>query len=113
MNGRGKMPITKVITTSGARTSFSRVVTSGRAAHGDKVSVGCKIAVFNAAAVLEEFLSAVSQLAAACEDDLLEHCGEVEIGEGRVATCLLDHEEEVNEACKQALEASELEIVDE
>ena len=60
-------------------------------AHGDKVSAGCELAVYSAAVVLEELMAAIGHLAAACEDDLMKHCSEVEIGEGRVAECLLDH----------------------
>ena len=82
-------------------------------AHGDKVSVGCEVALWNAAAVLEEFVAAISHLASACKDDLVAHCGELEVGEGRVAGCLLEHKEEVSEACRQAIEATGLEVVEE
>ena len=49
-------------------------------AHGDKVSVGCEVALWEGAAVLEEFVAEVSHLVRACQDELVEHCGEVEIG---------------------------------
>lgn len=82
-------------------------------AHGDKLSGRCEYALFSAAAELEQFAAAVTHLATECHDDLLEHCAEVELGEGRVASCLLEHKEEVTEACRQAIEATELEVVDE
>ena len=82
-------------------------------AHGDKVSVGCEVALWEGAAVLEEFVAEVSHLVRACQDELVEHCGEVEIGEGRVASCLLEHQEKVGEDCRYAIEVTELEVVEE
>ena len=82
-------------------------------AHGDKLSGRCEYALYNAAAELEQFVDAVAQLAAACLDDLETHCAEVEMGEGRVASCLLKHKEEVTEACRLAIDAAELEVIDE
>ena len=58
-------------------------------------------------------MAAVAHLARECRDDLVEHCGEVEIGEGRVAGCLLEHKEGVSKACRQAIEATGLEVVEE
>lgn len=73
-------------------------------AHEDKISGRCQYALYEAAAQLEEFAAAVTHLAVACRDDLENFCAEVEIGEGRVGTCLLDHKAEVSEACSQAMD---------
>ena len=81
-------------------------------AHGDKLSGRCEYALYNAAGQLEQFALALTYLATECIDDLEEHCSEVELGEGRVATCLLEHKEEVTEACRLALDATELEVVE-
>ena len=56
---------------------------------------------------------AVAYVADSCWDDMVEHCGDVQMGEGRVATCLLDHKEDVSETCRQAMDDVELEVVDE
>ena len=61
---------------------------------------------------LEEFMNALAYLADSCWDDLVKHCSEVQMGEGRVAKCLLDHEGEVSAACKQAIKDVELEVVE-
>jgi hypothetical protein len=58
-------------------------------------------------------MNAVAYLADSCWDDLVKHCGEVQMGEGRVAKCLLDNEGEVSAACKQAMKDVELEVVEE
>jgi hypothetical protein len=39
-------------------------------------------------------------------------CSQVELGEGRVATCLLEHQDEVSDGCSQAMDDAGLEFVD-
>ncbi|MCU0304231.1 MAG: cysteine rich repeat-containing protein [Thermoanaerobaculales bacterium] len=82
-------------------------------AHEDKISGRCQYALYEAAAQLEAFASAVTHLAVECQDDLLKLCAEVELGEGRVGTCLLEHKTEVSEACRQAIDDVGLEKVEE
>lgn len=82
-------------------------------AHGDKISPRCEYALYEGAAALEHFANALTYLATQCHDDLVNHCAEVELGEGRVATCLLDHKAELTEACQQAIDDVELEVVEE
>ncbi len=81
-------------------------------AHGDKISARCEYGLYAAAAELEQFASALTHLAKACDDDLLKHCGEVAVGEGRVASCLLAHKDGVTEVCRQAMDDVELEVVE-
>jgi len=81
-------------------------------AHEDKLSGQCQWALYEAAVALEEFTMAVTHLAVECEDDLMTYCAEVEMGEGRVGTCLLEHKDEVSEACKQAIDDVGLEMAD-
>jgi hypothetical protein len=40
-----------------------------------------------------------------------EFCGEVEIGEGRVGLCLLEHKDQVSEQCSQAMDDVGMEAV--
>ena len=82
-------------------------------AHGDKISPHCEYALYEGAAALEQFAAAITYLATECHDDLLKFCGEVEMGEGRVGTCLLEHKAEVTEACSQAIDDTGLELVEE
>ena len=82
-------------------------------AHEDKLSGQCSWALYEAMDELEAFMNAVAYLAESCWDDIVEHCGEVQMGEGRVALCLLDHEGEVSPACKEAMNEVELEVIEE
>jgi hypothetical protein len=81
-------------------------------AHEDKLSGRCQWALYEGAAQLEQFAAAVTHLAIECRDDLLEFCAEVELGEGRVGTCLLEHKPEVTEACRQAIDDVGLEFAE-
>ena len=80
-------------------------------AHEDKLSGRCGWALYEGAAQLEQFANAVTHVANECWDDLVEHCSEVEMGEGRVASCLLEHKEDVSEGCGQAIDDVGLEVV--
>ena len=82
-------------------------------AHGDKISPRCEYALYEGAAALEQFAAALTHLATECHDDLLKFCGEVEVGEGRVGTCLLEHKADVTQPCSQAMDDTGLEVVEE
>ncbi|HSN56153.1 MAG TPA: cysteine rich repeat-containing protein [Candidatus Sulfomarinibacteraceae bacterium] len=82
-------------------------------AHQDKLSGQCEYALYEAAAALEDFAAAVTYLAESCIDDMEKFCGQVELGEGRVATCLVEHKAEVTDACRQAMDDVGLELVEE
>lgn len=81
-------------------------------AHEDKLSGRCQYALYEGAAQLEQFAAAVTHLAVECIDDLETYCAEVELGEGRVATCLLEHKAEVSQACRQAIDDVGLEMAE-
>ena len=81
-------------------------------AHEDKLSGQCSWALYEASVELEQFVAAIGHLATQCHDDLIEHCGDVEMGEGRVGVCLLDHEDDVSAACLQAIKDTGLEMVE-
>ena len=101
-------------------TAFCSQVTPGEGrllacfyAHEDKLSGRCGYALYEAAAALEDFAAAVTHVANQCLDDMEKFCAQVELGEGRVATCLLEHKAEVTEACRQAIDDVGLEMVEE
>ncbi|MGB5221902.1 MAG: cysteine rich repeat-containing protein [Polyangiales bacterium] len=81
-------------------------------AHEDKLSGQCGWALYEAMDELEAFMEAVAYVAESCWDDIVEHCSEVEMGEGRIAVCLLEHEGEVSPACKEAMAEVELEVIE-
>jgi hypothetical protein len=80
-------------------------------AHEDKLSARCGYALYTAAAELEQFAVALTHVASACLEDMEEFCGEVEIGEGRVGLCLLEHKDQVSEQCSQAMDDVGMEAV--
>jgi hypothetical protein len=82
-------------------------------AHGDKVSARCEYALYEGVAALEQFVNAITYVATECEADLDKHCSQVEMGEGRVGACLLEHKEEVTDACRQAIDDTGLVLVEE
>lgn len=82
-------------------------------AHGDKLSGRCEYALYDASMQLQQVINALAYLANQCDDDLETFCAEVEMGEGRLAACLLEHEEELSERCSQAIEDTGLEMDEE
>lgn len=72
-------------------------------AHEDKLSGQCQFALYDASAQLERAVSALNYVAGECEEDILAHCAEVQLGEGRVVECLKSNEAVVTESCKQAM----------
>jgi len=78
----------------------------------DKLSGRCQYAIYEGAAQLEQFAAAVTHVASECMDDLEKFCAQVELGEGRVGTCLLEHKAEVSPGCSQAMDDTGLELAD-
>lgn len=81
-------------------------------AHEDKISGQCSYALYQAMSEFEAYVNALNYLASSCWDDIADLCGDVELGEGRVARCLLDNEDEVTPECQQAMADVELEVVE-
>lgn len=81
-------------------------------AHEDKLSGECSWAIYQGVADLEAFVDAIVEVATACEVDLTTFCSQVQLGEGRVATCLLEHKDEVSDGCSQAIDDVGLEVVE-
>ena len=72
-------------------------------AHEDKLSGQCQYAMYEAASQLEAAVNALDYVATQCRDDILAHCAEVQLGEGRVLECLNANSASVSDACKQAV----------
>ena len=72
-------------------------------AHEDKLSGRCQFALYDAAAQLEHAVSALNYVAGECEEDIMAHCADVQLGEGRVIECLQSKDEAVSNSCRQAL----------
>ena len=81
-------------------------------AHEDKLNGQCEYALYDAAAQLERFVSGLSYLANECHDDLVNHCQNVEIGEGRLAGCLLDNKDKLQSRCATAIDLVDLEVTE-
>ena len=98
-------------------TSYCAQVTPGEGrglaclyAHEDKLSGQCEYALYDAAAQLERFISALAYLAHECDADLEAQCASVEIGEGRLAQCLLDNKSSLSDRCAAAIDATDLQV---
>jgi hypothetical protein len=76
----------------------------------DKLSGKCEFALYDAAAQLERFVGALTYVANECSEDLDTHCAAVEMGEGRLAECLLDNKSKLQERCAAAIEATDMQV---
>lgn len=72
-------------------------------AHEDKLSGQCQYALYQAASILDQAVSALQYVASECESDIMKHCAEVQMGEGRILECLDSNSESVSEGCKAAI----------
>jgi len=74
----------------------------------DKVSDKCEYAVYDAAAQLEQAVTALKFAASQCNDDLQKFCANVQPGEGRALACLNKNDKNVSQQCKDALKQTGL-----
>lgn len=72
-------------------------------AHEDKLSGQCQYALYQAANTLEQAVNALQYVANECEEDIMTHCAEVQMGEGRILECLRSHSETVSASCTRAV----------
>lgn len=77
-------------------------------AHSDKISGRCEYALYDSAAQLERAVAALAYAVNECGDDLEKYCTAVEAGDGRLLTCLEQHDKNVSGRCKQALKDVQL-----
>lgn len=97
-------------------TNFCSQVTPGEGrvlaclyAHEDKLSGRCEYALYDSAARLERAVAALTYVANECSTDIQKNCGGVEMGEGRILACLKEHDAEVSDRCKLAVQDAGLE----
>ena len=69
----------------------------------EKVSDKCVYAVYDAAAQLEQAVTALKFAASQCSQDLQKFCADVKPGQGRGLACLDKHDKDVSQQCKDAL----------
>jgi hypothetical protein len=72
-------------------------------AHNDKLSGQCEYALFDAAVQLERAVAALTYVANECSADIMKNCATVQAGEGRILSCLEEHQKDVSDRCKQAV----------
>ncbi|HET6565528.1 MAG TPA: cysteine rich repeat-containing protein [Xanthomonadales bacterium] len=72
-------------------------------AHEDKLSNQCIGVLYDTAEVLADAISTLEDIAEDCGADIQEFCGDVEMGDGRIAMCLQDHADELSEDCTEEL----------
>lgn len=99
--------------------SYCKSVTPGEGrvlaclyAHEDKLSGRCEYALYDAAAQLEHAVGALTYLANECKADMQQRCSNIQPGEGRLAKCLKDNEQQVSTRCRQAIEDVGLEVTE-
>ena len=97
--------------------SYCKTVTAGEgrtlhclAAHEDKLSGQCEYALYTASAQLDQFVAAFKHVANECAADVKAQCGDVPLGEGRVAQCLKKNEAKVSKTCQQAMKDTQMEV---
>jgi Golgi apparatus protein 1 len=78
------------------------------AAHEDKISTDCTVAIYNASAVIQAIADEIAYLAESCAEDIDTFCADTPVGDGRIINCLSEHMDEASETCTTAIsEASE------
>jgi len=73
------------------------------AAHEDKISGQCGYALYQAATVLEQLVQAMVYVAEQCRTEIETICSDIVMGEGRLASCVAEHEAEASNRCKRAI----------
>ena len=72
-------------------------------AYEHKLSEKCKLGIMEAAMSIKMGAAAINYSVRACEEDADKYCLDVQPGEGRLVSCIKEHEAEVSEACITAL----------
>ena len=76
-------------------------------AHEDKLGKTCFNSLFDAVAELKGVVTNLQLAVEDCRGDADKLCGDVEIGEGRLAQCLIDNKSELSDGCSEAVEVFE------
>lgn len=73
------------------------------AAHEDKISTQCAVALYQASAILQDLIDTIAYLADSCATDIETHCSETPMGEGRLLMCLEDNADDLTDSCSTAI----------
>ena len=99
-------------------THFCATVTPGEGrlmmclgAYEDKISLGCGIAVYEAAVAIDVLASVIAAVGTACGQEIVDHCATaigdndfvVEAGQGQVVQCLASNQSSLGESCNAVL----------
>ena len=104
--------IEKVMKTCESETqTYCSQVTPGRGrllsclyAHEDKLSAQCINTLYDGLAMLEQAVDFITYWVTQCDQDIDTYCGSTEMGEGRIAKCLLDNKADLSERCTSAID---------
>jgi hypothetical protein len=95
--------------------SFCKTVTPGEGrllaclyAYNDKLSGACEYALLDAAAQLDQAISALDYVANECQKDIDSLCAGVIAGRGRILACLASAGSKVSAGCARAIERTGL-----
>jgi hypothetical protein len=95
--------------------TFCKTVTPGEGrllaclyAHNDKLSGACEYALLDAAAQLDQAISALEYVANECQKDIDSLCAGVIAGRGRILACLASAGSKVSASCAHAIEQTGL-----
>ena len=99
-------------------THFCSSVTPGEGrlmmclgAHEDKVSLGCALAVYDAAVAIDVLAQLIVAIGSSCEQEIANYCATpisdseavVVAGQGQVVACLAAHEADLGSGCKSII----------
>jgi hypothetical protein len=73
----------------------------------DQLSDGCRLALFDIATLIGSTETFFEYAAEVCEPDIETLCGNVEVGEGRIAKCMLEQKASASQQCQEAIDAFE------
>jgi len=94
-----------------ALTKFCPNVTPGHGrltaclyAHEDKVSPSCDAAIAESADLIDLLFDNIRYVKQQCGEDVAKLCGEVEIGQGRLFSCLYEKRQSLSGECLEVIE---------
>lgn len=73
-------------------------------AHEDKISANCINTLYDGLAMLERAVDLISYWVTQCDQDIDKFCATTEMGQGRIARCLLDNKASLSERCTSAID---------
>lgn len=73
----------------------------------DQLSDGCRMALFDIATLIGSTETFFEYAAEVCEPDIETLCSDVEPGEGRIASCMLEQKASAGPQCQEAINAFE------